>query len=211
MTRRVIPHSKGIIGFIQAFVGLVLLVVLAIVLNALFTPRSFQTASQPQQPEPQSPSPTLTSSDSQADPTAGWNIYQDKKYGYSIKYPPEWVAEHSGEIDADTLDYVAFSDPSLPEANMAPVLAIHIMNRSYSEEVEAIRTAIGAVKEIDITIANIKGKKLIGGVSGPGPQFVAFVLPIDMGALLITATPEQEREEYFDVIQQVISTLGFVE
>jgi len=89
--RKVLANSKGISGFIQVVVGLVLIMALAIALNALFTFRNLQNTNQLQQPISQSVSPTPATDVSQADPTVGWETYTDTTLGFSIKHPPLWV------------------------------------------------------------------------------------------------------------------------
>lgn len=99
MSRKFLSNSRGIISFVQAFVGLALLIALFVVLNAFFSSRSFQTTSQPQRPVSQSPSPTHISGIDQSGPRTGWTDYTNSTLGYSMKYPSNWFEKgyHVGD------------------------------------------------------------------------------------------------------------------
>ena len=123
MMKKSFINSKSVSSFGQALVGLVLLVALAIALNALFASRSFQTASQPQQPAFQSLSPTLASDTSQADPTAGWKEFQGNAYNIRFQYPSDYFFTEMESIkptDAQTIivfapeKYRSFLAPQAP-------------------------------------------------------------------------------------------------
>lgn len=158
-----------------------------------------------------SPHPTNTTS--QTDPTAGWKVYRDEKYRYSIKYPHGWIIAITNNGSQGTPHYVALTDSALSKSSLAPVLSIHVKpNSPYPEELRYAKASIGADEERDVIVANIEGKKYSssGIVAGPGPQLVAFVLPFNSGTFLIIATPEQESREYSATIQRIVSTLNFV-
>lgn len=33
-----------------------------------------------------------------ADETAGWKIYKNEKFGFTLKYPPQWESVHAGDV-----------------------------------------------------------------------------------------------------------------
>lgn len=103
MNRRTFHNSRGIIGLAQALVGLGLLVVLAVALNAVFASRGSQPAGEPQQPTLQPPVSSTPETDTgQATSVVAWKEYSNSKDGYAIKYPDGW---HLNEISSIITSY----------------------------------------------------------------------------------------------------------
>lgn len=81
-------HPRRMLSVVLGVGSLVLLI-----LSVPFVARTSQPTSQPQRPASRSFSLTPTIATSQTDPTAGWKLYEDEFYRYSVKYPPGWFLE----------------------------------------------------------------------------------------------------------------------
>lgn len=195
---------KSVLRILKAAFGIGLLAAFVLLLNSLFGGmKTTQMESPPTSPPTLTPAPIPTI----PDPTAGWKTYTNPIYGYSIKHPPDWRVVHTGQINEYTIDYVAFADPMLSKASLAPVVAIHVTNRSYVQELGVTRSAIGG-QEQDVILANVKGKKYLGATAGPGPRIQAIVLPSSTHTYRITFTPKQENVDYNETVEQMLSTLS---
>lgn len=124
MIRKIYSAFTGISRFVQVLVGLALLAVFASFLSILFTSRSSRPASQSPRPDSQAltltstptPSPLPATTVSQTDPSAGWQVYTNKEFEFSVKYPEEWFVK-------DITSGLVENDPTLLALRFFPEIA----------------------------------------------------------------------------------------
>lgn len=94
-------------GFTLSLVLLVVLIITAIG-GIVYLNKS------PQKPTPSSPVDTSQSPQPTPDETANWKTYTNKKYGFSIKYPPSLMFISNGDFNVD------FYDKNSGQTNASP-------------------------------------------------------------------------------------------
>src|SRR3989344_1893406 len=150
------------------------------------------------QPQQISVSPTPQIS-KPADETSNWKTYENTKYGYSIKYPSEWLAKEFGPIDSKTLSFIglgiAVSDP------IKASMIIQVTLRSYEEQLQ-----IGPEKTTPITVGGLVGVRKTEGSSNPDAgNNINVVLPAKNTIVLAI------NEKYSKTFDQILSTFKFTD
>lgn len=157
MRRKISLSRKKVFNYLEAIVGLVLLVFLAFALNALVAGRASQTAGPPQLPTPHLPSATPTVAISQTDPTAGWKVYTRVAHRYSIKYPTDWSLQEVPNIAFKSSGYEITPNGIVVAGGM---IVIGVSDYPSNEPLSEIYSNEGPtdftiVKRKEITISNL--------------------------------------------------------
>lgn len=141
---------------------------------------------------------TKSASTPAIDPFASWNVYNNPRYGYSIKYPKDWTVKNYGQIEPKVIDYIVFN-PSTASSS-AKTVSISYSTRTYDEAME-----IGATTSESITVDGVKGAKKSEQDSG-GNVTQHIILPLNskLNTIVIYA-----QDKYKDTFTQMLSTFKF--
>ncbi len=131
------------------------------------------------------PTPTI--------PSIDWKTYTNNTYGYSIKYPPDWIEKDLGALEPKVPSYIVFNPPSATAS--ARNITISISTRSYSEQL-----ALGASNSATT----------VGGISGTQQSFkdsdgntsTVITLPRSSNLLVLRA-----KTASLPIFNQIITTL----
>lgn len=89
------------------------------------------------------------------DPTAGWKVYTNSIYGYSIKYPPDWTATDLGQLEPKVPSFVTLN-PNTEKASPSAALSITISSSTRTAtEVAALKSQTRQ----SITVSGLTGIK----------------------------------------------------
>ncbi len=135
---------------------------------------------------PDTPTPTLV-------PGISWVTYTNAKYGYSIKYSPDWVVQDQGALEPLVPSFVVFNTNIASTSSR--FISVSVSTRSYSDQL-----AIGGAGT-PITVAAIKGTKEYFQDSS-GEQSEDVVLPRTNDLLIIRA-----KSAYETIFNYMLSTL----
>ena len=131
------------------------------------------------------PTPTAT--------TISWKNYINSIYGYSIKYPSDWVAQDLGALEPQIPSYIVFNPPTASAS--ARYITVSISTRSYDEQLTYGASASA------VTVAGIKGTRQYFQDSD-GHISTAIILPRTDNLLIIRA-----KTAYLTIFEQMITTL----
>lgn len=138
------------------------------------------------------------------DPTKSWNTFTNKGFGYTLRYPAEWVAQDYGANPAtSSTSYVGFG-PQLGAA-LDPVLAPPVIVRvtaSTKEEAEKkYKTASNSIAE-PATVSGLAGTKYTFNASS-GTQMTAYVVSRGANTMIF-----EETGGYSDELLRMIASLN---
>jgi hypothetical protein len=131
-------NRRAFVNALGAILGIGLLVAFGFVLSGWF--RTMGTAKESPSVSPLSQSvtvpkesekqpPSAPPSQEQADPTAGWRVYEDKNLGFSIRFPNDWYQEENPdfqhpkaipEVLETKVMFASFPSPFLGPAGSVP-------------------------------------------------------------------------------------------
>lgn len=137
------------------------------------------------------------------DPTKNWKPFANKEFGYSLRYPTDWVVQNYGANPAtNSLSYVGFGlqlPPSL-DPSLVPPVVIKITG-SKKEDVENIyKTAQNSIAE-PTTVSGLAGTKYTFNASS-GVQMTAYVIPKSTQVVII-----EESGGYSDELTKIVASL----
>jgi hypothetical protein len=138
------------------------------------------------------------------DPTKNWNTFANKSFGYTLRYPKEWVAQDYGANPAsNSQSYVGFG-PQLSavlDPTLLPPVIIRVTGQT-KEQVEA--SYVGAANSIAevATVSAMPATKYTYNASS-GTQMTAYV--IAKGALTIVV---EETGGYSDELVKIIASIN---
>lgn len=137
-------------------------------------------------------------------PTGDWKSFQNKSFGYSVRYPKDWVVQDYGANPAtNSQSYVGFGPQLAPQLNpsaMPPVI-LRVMQTSKEQAEASYKTASGAVAE-PATVSGLAATKYTF-TSSSGAQMTAFIVP--KGALVYII---EETGGYTDELGKMIGGLS---
>lgn len=138
------------------------------------------------------------------DPTKNWNTFVNKNFGYSLRYPKEWVAQDYGANPAtNSTNYVALG-PQLPAtldpSKLAPVI-IRITTQTKDQIETSYKNNQGAVLE-PVTVSGIAASKITYN-SSSGTQMTAYVVAKGSSTVVI-----EETGGYADELAKIIASLN---
>ncbi|HUD44354.1 MAG TPA: hypothetical protein VMR41_02320 [Patescibacteria group bacterium] len=143
------------------------------------------------------PTPTLSVASISAtptpDPTVDWQTFSSASEGYSIKYPTDWTATDSGQLEDQVPDYVIFN----PDSVAAGAKTITI---SYSTRTSDELTAIYGSESAKITVDGIIGSQY-NQMDSDGNQSWDAIIPLADNFLIFYA-----ESQYSDTLKQMLST-----
>lgn len=137
------------------------------------------------------------------DPTKNWKVFTNKSFGYSLRYPAEWVAQDYGANPASgSQSYVGFGlqlAPSLDPSLLPPVI-VRITGDSQSSVENHYKAASNSIAEA-VTVSGLAGTKYIYNAA-TGVQMTAYVIPKSAQVVII-----EESGGYSDELLKIIGTL----
>lgn len=141
-------------------------------------------------PPPSAPTPTIIF----VNPTATWSAFTSPKYSYFVKYPPNWTAQVTSQLDPKILEYVVFN----PTATKAGTLSITLSygTRTYSEAL-ALDPQIGETILVASTTATKKNSKDSNGYKASN-----VIVPFGSNTIIFNA-----KNVYANLFNQMLSTL----
>lgn len=111
------------------------------------------------------------------DPKKDWNNYKNTKFGYSLRFPKEWVVQDYGENPASgSTSYIAFGlqlPAALDPLSLPPVI-VRVSGKPRAEIDAFYKGFSGTVSE-QATVSAIPGVKYTFN-SAAGTQMTAFVV-----------------------------------
>jgi hypothetical protein len=122
MTTKAHLDSRGVPRFVRPLAGVTLLIAFALFVSALLASRTWQDSAQQQIPASQQSTTVSNVGTTRPDPTAGWNIYSDTLYGYSLKYPPTWIVSRISTDPEERQRRVDFLSAPLQTGRDLPVM-----------------------------------------------------------------------------------------
>jgi hypothetical protein len=140
------------------------------------------------------------------DPTKAWNSFSNKGFGYTLRYPKEWVAQDYGANPAsNSLNYVGFG-PQLG-ATLDPVLLPPVIVRvtaQTKEQAEDVYKKSANVVTEAATISGLAGSKFTFNASS-GTQMTAYVVAKGSQIIII-----EETGGYSDELVKIIASLNLM-
>lgn len=140
-----------------------------------------------------SPTLTLTLTPTPTLPQTVWNTYSNSTYGYSIKYPPDWIARDLGVLEPKVPSNIAFNPTTASSSSR--FITITISNRTYQEQL-----ALGSASS-STTIGGITGTRQFFQDSN-GQISTAIILPRTSNLLIL-----RSKTPYLTIFNQMITTL----
>jgi len=129
-------------------------------------------------------SPTDSPTPTPVDPTTSWRTYTNTTYGYSIKYPPDWVASDSGQLEPLIPSYILFN----PIGSSAASRSITI---SYTTRTSAQLGAIYGIAGKQMTVDNFSATEY-NETDSDGNQTTTVIFPVGINALLFFSQNQYE-------------------
>lgn len=111
------------------------------------------------------------------DPTKEWNNYKNSGFGYSLRFPKDWVVQDYGENPASgSTSYVALGVqlPAQLDPLKLPPVIIRISQKPQSEVEAFYKNSSGSVSE-GVTVSGLSATKYTYN-SSAGTQMTAYVL-----------------------------------
>lgn len=137
------------------------------------------------------------------DPTKAWNSFANKNFGYSLRYPKEWVAQDYGANPATGSEsYVAFGPqlaPAMDPTQLAPVI-VRVTAQPKEQAEAAFKSAQNSVAEPQ-TISGLAATKYTYNASS-GVQMTALVLQKGTKTYIF-----EESGGYSDDLLKIIATI----
>jgi len=170
MSTKTRPDARSIFPFVKPLAGVALLVVLVFFLDSLLASVSSQTANQPQQPASLPVSPGSITSVDLIDKTEEWKVFSDSEYGYSIKYPPDWVATELEPTPTDSSRRIVVFRPDVPpsyffaisdgiDPDVASVASLSVQPRKI-EDVLVRMEQLAILRKQQIVVGGIWGVRV---------------------------------------------------
>jgi len=164
--------------------------------STLILPTSTPTPLPTVAPSSISPTPAATITPTPAsDPTANWSTYINSSYGYSIKYPTDWVATNQGQLDPLTPSFIVFN-PNVASSSAQSITL------SYSTRTAAQLSAIYGAPSSgqSISIFNLTGTQY-NLKNSDGVQSINVILPLTANNMIFYS-----MQQYQSTLQQMLGT-----
>ena len=127
-----------------------------------------------------------------------WQVYESKEYGFTIKYPPNYVLTDQKEPGEHIISF----GPEQKGEDMRGQMMVIITEKSYGESIEEFRkTTAGKLQERPRNVGGINGVEFKGK---PDPQMsgIWILIPYKDRALAfitIASNLENESTQRFDI------------
>ena len=139
------------------------------------------------------PTPTITPLTS---PISTWSPFLSAKYGYSLKYPPDWTAKITTQQDPKILEYVVFNPKT---ATIAGTLSITL---SYGTRTYAEALALDPQNGETIKIASVSAIKKNQLDSDGNKSITAIIPAATTSSIIINA-----KDKYKSIFDLMLTTL----
>jgi len=137
------------------------------------------------------------------DPTKSWNSFANKAFGYSARYPKEWVVQDYGANPAtNSQSYVGFGPQLAPQLNpnILPPIIIRLTSAPKEQVETSFKSAQNSISE-PATVSGLSGTKYTYNASS-GTQMTSYV--VARGALMFII---EETGGYSDELSKMIGSL----
>lgn len=151
------------------------------------------------------------------DETINWKTYANPKYGYSFKYPSDWIITDKTKIynRSDIFDAQTFNDDGKAELadNETDVLLSHVDIEKIKNTTTSSDAGMGAKSEVSIT--NINGKEIVkvirnyfwyqadGTTLDKGTQYFIYI-PVGENHLWLRSNIKNKQ-----ILDQILATFKF--
>lgn len=138
------------------------------------------------------------------DPTKDWNNFSNKNFGYTLRYPKEWVAQDYGANPASgSQSYVGFGlqlSATLDPVLLPPVI-IRITDKTKEQTDEYYTKTANVIAE-SATVSGLAASKYIYNASS-GTQMTAYIVARGATTIII-----EETGGYQDELTKIIASLN---
>ena len=132
--------------------------------------------------------------------TAGWKIYRNQKYGFEVKYPPEWQFKDFGSTGAGLATTIGFAKSFSNEAEIGGVDPVDItVGRALRTPQENAKTLAPATVT-DFKVGGENGVRVTGDFYGTRTDVAA-----NGKYYVIVAAPE-----FLKIVDGMLSAMQFI-
>jgi len=138
------------------------------------------------------------------DPTKNWKVFSNKSFGYSLRYPSEWVVQDYGANPASgSLSYVGFGTQLSPnlDPNLLPPVVIRVSDRSQEQLESNYKGMANSIPE-SVTVSGMAGTKYTYN-SSTGVQMTTYLIPKSTQVIII-----EESGGYSDELNKIIGSIS---
>lgn len=141
--------------------------------------------------------PTITSTPT-VNPTATWSAFISSQYGYSIDYPPNWVATPTTSGDQLIVQYTLFNPNTVSTASSS--ITVSYSNRTAAQSL-AVYTATG----VPLTIGTISATMQTTQDSNGNVAYRVVIPDGTANSIVIFG-----RQAYQTIFNQMVQTFEFL-
>ncbi|HSX39999.1 MAG TPA: hypothetical protein VLF68_00090 [Candidatus Saccharimonadales bacterium] len=131
---------------------------------------------------------------------AGWKLFTNTTFGYSIQYPPDWSASQSATSDPKIPSFLVFN-PTNATGGAMMAITISSTTRTYQEQL-----ALGPSATTPITVASVSATKS-QLQNSDGVVSVQVVLPYKPTQTIVFVAQKQ----FEDTLTNMLSTFKFLQ
>lgn len=144
-----------------------------------------------------------------ASETADWKTYANTKYGYSVKFSPDWQSKDFGMIDSDNPSYVGFAKTAMTNPSQS-IISIGYTNLGVVGYRDKLQNTLGNYKAETLMVNEIQMDKITGNDEGGNQVIYITNWPGDSktGVYLRVGSSDSADLEIFN---KMIATFQFTD
>jgi hypothetical protein len=185
----------------------VLIVAVLIGLGALvflLLQRGSTTTTQVTTSKTSSPSAKTPTPSTEEDETADWKTYENKEYGYSLKYPKDWYESTETKVVSEENNIVYHFYAVAKDKNQTSEVTDQVIVVRY---LEGDPCAMMEIKKSDVTVSGYKGQRS-DCYEGGQIKVITLSFPnTDKETWFVVAYVNEELE----LIEKILSTVKFLD